>query len=288
MKEGRNYKERYLFITVVLILLVILGYGAYYYKGLQSNLANKNTELTDTLSRLNALQEERDYIYDNLLTEQAKNNLFEEQIKQIAGTVGTLDKLSKTDEELLQKYSRVYFLNEHYVPESLATITPEYIYDKNRTYKIHAKVRPYLEQMMAAATANNTPIQVVSAYRSFGDQSALKGSYLVTYGSGANKFSADQGYSEHQLGTAIDLTTVKLAANFTDFGDTEAYKWLLENAYKYGFILSYPENNSYYEFEPWHWRFVGEKLALRLHNEGEHFYDVDQRVINNYLITIFD
>jgi len=55
------------------------------------------------------------------------------------------------------------------------------------------------------------------------------------------------------------------------FNKTKAYQWLLNNAYKYGFILSYPENNEYYIYEPWHWRFVGIKLATKLHNENKFF-----------------
>ena len=269
-------------------LLAALAYGYYKYDGLTKNLQNTEAELADTQAPPPALAGEPNYIYDNLLSEQAKNTLFENQIKEIAGTVGNLDKLSKTDEELLQKYSRVYFLNEHYVPEALATVTPEYVFEPNRNHRVHAKILPYLEKMIKAAAENETPIQIISAYRSFAEQTSLKGGYLVTYGSGSNQFSADQGYSEHQLGTALDLTTLKLGAAFTQFEDTKAYQWLLENAYKYGFILSYPKNNSYYSFEPWHWRFVGEKLALRLHNENENFYDLDQRIIQNYLLTIFD
>lgn len=286
-KLGHN-SERYIFIGAIILLLALFGYGWSKYKNLSLVLKQTGSELQDTSSRLSALQEERDYIYNNLLSEQAKNSLFESQIKEIVGTVGTLDKLSKTDKELLQKYSRVFFLNEHYVPESLATITPAYVFEESRKNLVHSKMLPYLEDMLKAAEDNGTPVRVVSAYRSFAEQISLKGKYLVTYGSGANQFSADQGYSEHQLGTTVDLTTVKLGSNFTQFANTEAFKWLKENAYLYGFILSYPEGNSYYQYEPWHWRFVGKKLALRLHNEGENFYDVDQRVINNYLLTIFN
>ena len=108
------------------------------------------------------------------------------------------------------------------------------------------------------------------------------------YGSGANSFSADQGYSEHQLGTTIDFTTEEIGASSSVFGKTTAYQWLLENAYKYGFILSYPEANKYYQFEPWHWRFVGRGLAEKLHQEGKNFYDLDQREIDEYLISFFD
>lgn len=289
MKEKKVYKyERYVGLAVIILLLAGFAYGGFEYSNLKKGLVMTESELADTTARFNALQEERDYIYENLLSEQAKNSLFENQIKEIAGTVGTLDKLSKTDKELLQKYSRVYFLNEHYVPESLATVTPQYVFEEGRAAEVHSKVLPFLEEMLKEAEAQGLPIRIVSAYRSFAEQVSLKGKYLVTYGSGANRFSADQGYSEHQLGTTVDLTTVKLGANFTQFGETEAFKWLRENAYKYGFILSYPENNSYYQYEPWHWRYVGKKLALRLHNEGESFYDVDQRVIDNYLISIFD
>jgi len=269
-------------------LLAALAYGYYKYDGLTKNLQNTEAELADTQARLDALTEERNYIYDNLLSEQAKNTLFENQIKEIAGTVGNLDKLSKTDEELLQKYSRVYFLNEHYVPEALATVTPEYVFEPNRNHRVHAKILPYLEKMIKAAAENETPIQIISAYRSFAEQTSLKGGYLVTYGSGSNQFSADQGYSEHQLGTTLDLTTEGIGAALDGFEKTSAYVWLQENAYKYGFVLSYPEGNAYYIFEPWHWRFVGEKLARALHREEKHFYDLDQREIDGYLIDIFD
>ncbi len=269
-------------------LIAALGYGYHEYTGKVANLTQTSAELRDSVARFEALTEERNYIYNTLLSEQDKNKLFENQIKEIAGTVGNLDKLSKTDEELLQKYSRVYFLNEHYVPESLTAIKSDYVFEKTQAKSVHSKVMPYLENMIKAAADNDTPIQVISAYRSFDDQSSLKGRYLVTYGSGSNQFSADQGYSEHQLGTALDLTTPKLGSAYTSFEATQAYAWLQDNAYKYGFILSYPKGNAYYQFEPWHWRFVGTKLAERMHNEGEHFYDLDQREINNYLLTIFD
>ncbi len=138
--------------------------------------------------------------------------------------------------------------------------------------------------------ASTTTIQIASAYRSFDTQESLKTSYKVIYGAGsANQFSADQGYSEHQLGTAVDLITPSMKGSLTTaFDKTPASLWLNDNAYKYGFILSYPKGNTYYQYEPWHWRFVGVQLATRLHNENKHFYDLDQRDINTYLVNIFD
>jgi D-alanyl-D-alanine carboxypeptidase len=117
----------------------------------------------------------------------------------------------------------------------------------------------------------------------------LKSTYSVTYGAGtANRFSADQGYSEHQLGTTLDFTTPATGLVFSKFEKTSAYAWLAENGYTYGFVLSYPKNNTYYQYEPWHWRFVGRGLAAKLHADGKRFYDLDQRDIDSYLISFFD
>ena len=128
----------------------------------------------------------------------------------------------------------------------------------------------------------------MSAYRSFDTQTELKNGYVQTYGTGANTFSADQGYSEHQLGTTVDLTDPETAGTFVSFENTDAYQWLQRNAYRYGFVLSYPKNNEFYVFEPWHWRFVGTELAEYLHDEKLNFYDLDQRTLDKYLLNIFD
>ncbi len=52
--------------------------------------------------------------------------------------------------------------------------------------------------------------------------------------------------------------------------------------------MSYPKSNIYYQYEPWHWRFVGEDLAEDLHDDKKNFYELDQREIDKYLIKIFD
>ncbi len=239
--------------------------------------------------QLSLTSEELDELEDDYRREKNRNEEFEDQIEDIAGTVSDLDKLSKTDEELLQKYSKVYFLNEHYVPEKLADIEKKYLYNENASKSVHAKVEPYLNDMLEDALEDGVKIWVVSSYRSFYEQAYLKGSYTVSYGSGANAFSADQGYSEHQLGTTLDFTTEGIGGGLvTAFEDTPAFAWLRDHAYKYGFTLSYPKENAYYVYEPWHWRFVGEDLAEDLHEDGAYFYDWDQRKIDTYLIKIFD
>ena len=239
-------------------------------------------------TELNGLKEEYGILTTDYGSELDRNEDFEKQIRKISKTVGVLDKLSKTDEELLQKYSKVYFLNEHYVPEKLSSIEKTYMYDESRDHKLHSSVVPYFHKMVEAAKADGVDLWVVSSYRSFETQAQLKGQYLVNYGSGANAFSADQGFSEHQLGTTVDFTTKGLGGGLDGFAGTPAFAWLRDNAHDYGFTLSYPEGNAFYVYEPWHWRFVGEDLADDLKRGGATFYDWDQRKIDGYLVKIFD
>ena len=282
--EGRFNKKIISFVLLVVLLaeLVVLGYFYYLF---QKEVAQNAIALE---AKISDLEEQNMFLADALYKEQQKNSEFASQIKQIAGTVGKLDILSKTDKELLQKYSKVYFLNENYIPEDLVNIPPDYVYEEGKKIKFHTKAFPYLQEMLVSAKRNGINLKIISGFRSFGEQGALKNAYLVTYGSGANQFSADQGFSEHQLGTTIDFTTPELGANFDNFKSSSAYDWLLSNAYKYGFVISYPEGNNYYQFEPWHWRFVGKGLAKRLYEDGEYFYDLDQRTIDSYLINIFN
>ncbi len=255
----------------------------------QSRVSELESLLTETQQLLQDAVDENDSLERSLRREKNRNDEFEEQIEKIGSAVGTLDKLAKTDKQLLQKYSKVYFLNEHYMPPRLREIDKDFVYRSGGDPEfIHAQVEPFLTKMLTDARDDGVKLWVVSAFRSFDTQRTLKGAYTVTYGSGANTFSADQGYSEHQLGTTLDFTTEGLGGGLTNFQTTAAYEWLLKNAHKYGFVMSYPPNNAYYIFEPWHWRFVGTELARNLHNAKKFFYDLDQREIDEYLISLFD
>ncbi len=284
-----------------LVLMVFLfAFGGYRYYALATRLTSREAEFASTTATFQAkvielegqlakAADENNRLNTDLQTETNRNNSFANQIENLSNTVGTLKKLSETDKELLQKYSKIYFLNEHYTPEHLTTIPAEYVVTTEKEQQIHSEVWPNLEDMLKDAAHDNATIQIVSGYRSFGTQATLKANYRFTYGAGtANQFSADQGYSEHQLGTAVDLTTPSIGVSLSGFDKTPAYAWLKNNAYRYGFTLSYPENNTYYQFEPWHWRFVGKRLSRTLHRQNKSFYDLDQREIDTYLVQIFD
>ena len=291
--------RRWLIPILVGLCVLLLGISAFLgYRTLSAEKALKATtsELASTsaayavaTTSLAQATDDATNLAAALAQERKESSDYANQVGQLSSTVDTLTKLTTIDPQLFAKYSKVFFLNENYVPEKLATITPEMTFDQKRTYRFEAQALPFLEDLLADANDAGTQLRIVSAYRSFGEQGALKSGYKVIYGAGtANSFSADQGYSEHQLGTTIDFTTTILGANLNGFDKSDAYVWLLENAYRYGFIISYPKTNTYYTYEPWHWRFVGVALATKLHSDNQHFYDLDQRTINTYLVNLFD
>jgi zinc D-Ala-D-Ala carboxypeptidase len=127
-----------------------------------------------------------------------------------------------------------------------------------------------LKAMAAAARASGTPLGNVSAYRSYRTQKALFNTYVKGYGyDRAVTFSARPGHSEHQLGLVLD---------FADAGRGEfvsekagAGRWLARNAWKYGWLMSYPKGKSKvacYSYEPWHYRYFGRDLAKAIHDSG--------------------
>lgn len=294
-------------LLIVIIGLCYLGYQNYLLtqttltleQGLRETenaLSSTKANLFSASERVKVLQGElsvtrieQDILEDDLLKERGRMDLLAGHVRSVTDAVGVIEKTNRVDPQLLQKYSKVYFLNENYVPSKLVRVDPPYTFDVEEEFEIHAAIWPFLKKMMDDARTAGTDIQVISAYRSFGTQADLKSSYRVTYGVGtANQFSADQGYSEHQLATTIDFTTSAVGAAYSGFDKTRAYTWLTENASRYGFILSYPKGNSYYVFEPWHWRFVGKELAGKLQLAGRHFYDLDQREIDTYRTHFFD
>lgn len=296
------FMNKNMIIKIIFSLLIILGLGYMGYnqydlnqkiKEIQTTLKISNDSFTQKISDIEtillAAQEENTTLAEALQSAKEKTESLDKQFRKVNNNVQDLEKITKTDPELLQKYSRIYFLNEHYAPADLTTIPSEYTFNQTKAYKIHDEVWPYLQDLMDDAKKAGMSLQVISAFRSFSEQAVLKGAYTVTYGAGtANQFSADQGYSEHQLGTTVDFTNPTVADTFSGFSKSKEYQWLRENAYKYGFVISYPENNSYYQFEPWHWRFVGTKLAEDLQDDGKFFYDLTQREIDEYIVDLFD
>ncbi len=281
--------------AISLVIIVGLIYVWWDTRDIQNTAAHNDAQIASLTEKVTTLEEnfkalsEDNINLSNALQEATDvADSVKSQLKKIDNTVDDLEKLSKIDPQLLQKYSKVYFLNEHFVPSGLSNIDPEFTAG-GKQIQIHNKVAKHLNKLLEDAKDDGLSLRVISGYRSFDTQKNLKTTYSVIYGAGtANTFSADQGYSEHQLGTTVDFTTPSIMGTETTFDQTPEFAWLQKNANEYGFTLSYPKGNPYYMYEPWHWRFVSRDLAEELYDRKKGFYDLDQREIDTYLADFFD
>lgn len=144
-----------------------------------------------------------------------------------------------------------------YTPPDLAVVGSQ---------RVRTAVADAIRQMQSDS-GNSVFIIPASGYRSYDTQVSVYGGYVASYGqASADTFSARPGYSEHQTGLAIDFSPID-----DSFANTPQFAWLQANAYKYGFVLRYPPDKDAitgYKYEPWHWRYVGNTVALDMHNRG--------------------
>ena len=163
---------------------------------------------------------------------------------------------SKRELMIVNKYNA---LDSNYVPV---------LYNLSSTYgsgKLESTAHGAFINMCDAARLDNIKLWSVSAYRSYSTQESIYNSYVKRNGQEkADTFSARPGHSEHQTGLAVDINTASSSANFQN---TEEYQWLINNSYKYGFILRYPDKKNHitgYKYEPWHYRYVGIDVATKI------------------------
>ena len=131
-----------------------------------------------------------------------------------------------------------------------------------------------LEALFAGAEKDGFRLMTVSGYRSYQTQADIYARKLEVTGSvsGADRYVARPGASEHQLGLAMDVKKRGSSAGLVEsFGETPEGKWLAENCWKYGFIIRYPkgwEQVTGYAYEPWHVRYVGKETAKEIYEMG--------------------
>ena len=172
-----------------------------------------------------------------------------------------------TSKDILMINNKVYKLPDKYVPSDLVTISNQHAYGNKP--QLRKEAYEAFVNMFNAAKEENLTIIINSAYRSYEYQVNLYNQYLKTYGKDyTDKYAAKAGHSEHQTGLAIDVTTYR--ANADNFDKTEVFNWLQKHAYEYGFILRYPkgkEKITGYEYESWHYRYVGVEVATQVYTE---------------------
>jgi D-alanyl-D-alanine carboxypeptidase len=133
-----------------------------------------------------------------------------------------------------------------------------------------------LRAMFRDASRAGAALMIRSAYRSYRTQISTFAYWVRVEGrKRALLSSARPGHSEHQLGTAIDVTSRGGLApwDYQDWGATRAGTWMRRHAWQYGFVLSYPKGASpgrtCYKYEPWHFRYVGKETARAIRESGQ-------------------
>ena len=161
--------------------------------------------------------------------------------------------------------NKCYYLNKDFVPKDLVNVKLyeiDYIDRKGEEIYFKKEVLDSYQLMYNAAKKENIELMIFSGYRSYQKQKIL---YYYVYGQD-DTISARPGFSEHQTGYAMDIS--RPDEGLTElFEQSSSFSWLMNNCYKYGFILRFPhdkENKTGYSFEPWHFRYVG-TIAETIH-----------------------
>ena len=173
-------------------------------------------------------------------------------------------KLLNSNLILVNKYN---YLTEDYIPENLEEISIEYA---RSGMQLVSEAKEAFETLSQEAKKDGMTIIAMSSYRSYDYQVNLYNNYVKSDGKdAADTYSARPGFSEHQTGLAVDIYNKELP--YTSFEETKEFEWMQKNAYKYGFILRFPKdkvNITGYQYEAWHYRYVGKKAAKYIHDHN--------------------
>ena len=240
-------------ITVVLGVLLLLPYG--------KSIIPSETNPTETLPP-------------------EANNKQEEEMPEPQFTADLAEYeryMTANDERYLILINKSNTIDESYTPETLVKVK-----DTHKDIELSKTAEMALEAMFKEMRARGYKnVFVTSAYRSYSYQSSLFNNYIseemargLSYEKAKEKvltYSAYPGTSEHHTGLCVDLMTNSMTELDESFADDPVYDWLLENAWKFGFILRFPKDKTDitgYSFEPWHYRFVGREHAYKIYSQG--------------------
>ncbi len=188
-----------------------------------------------------------------------------------------LEQILKAEPILTRLVNKENKLSRDYVPQDLLSLDnyKNELCLSRKGHRFRAAALPALKTMSRDAEKEGIQLMISSAYRSWEYQKKLFERYTAQDGlAAAERYSARPGASQHQLGTVIDFGSID-----DSFAETRAGKWLKENAWKYGFSMSYPkgmEELTGYVWESWHYRYIGIAAAKM---EKEYFGGLQERML---------
>ena len=188
---------------------------------------------------------------------------------------------ARTDLGALVLVNKYYYLESDYVPSPLENILNQYALSGMQLMR---EARDSFEALAKAAKLDGMKIIAMSSYRSYDYQVDLYNRYANKDGKeAADTYSGRAGHSEHQTALAVDVYNGDLP--YTRFDETEEYQWMGDHAFEYGFILRFPkdkENETGYQFESWHYRYVGVEAAKYIHDKGISFEEYYATIIKDW------
>ncbi len=284
-----------LFIVLIILMLIVLA-GYLYYKYINSDkylltkkgyteeqvtTILKNNDMTDILLKRDYneyiidIMNSKYYLSKNLdayLDYKAEND--DKKIDDVIAIINVgadkewYEKPKETDTSkgVLMLVNKFNYLTEDYEVDDLMDMSILYAFNGKQ---IKEEVYNAFKKMAIDAAEEKLKLVANSAYRTYAYQKSIYTSYKNSKGTEyADSYAARAGHSEHQTGLSIDISTLTSTAD--NFAETEEFTWLINNAYKYGFILRYPEGKEYltgYNYESWHYRYVGKEVAQKIHDE---------------------
>ena len=209
--------------------------------------------------------------------------VFFNEIAQVDG-----EKIIQNPENKLTLVNKVFALPEDYIPGDLVRPDVEFSFgnqDIEKSY-MRQEAASALEKMFADAKSQDIHLFAVSGYRSYQRQDDNFHNKVNKIGEeAAAKIVAYPGNSEHQTGLAMDISSQSANFKLTEqFGGTPEGKWLMENAHRFGYILRYPkglETITGYNYEPWHYRYVGLKAAAEIYKNQltlEEYFNIVEKI----------
>lgn len=180
---------------------------------------------------------------------------------------------------------RTYALPAGYVPPDLVAASAAGLGGASGTKLVRAAMVDDLAAMAAAWKAAGLTVIIDSAYRSYGSQSSTFNSWVARLGyAAALARSARPGHSEHQLGTALDLSSPGWGGRFGDWAvESPEGAWMAAHGWEYGFVMSYPagsQASTCFSYEPWHYRWIGRNAAAELRASGLYPRQFLERFVN--------
>ena len=267
IRRKKKKKSKIKVIFIILFIIIIIG-GISIFMFLNNKDDNKQEE-KNTKEKVKTEEKEETEENVNSNLEKAPNNTGEfaslpdgEYVTDKGYTVTIENGISYVDGYLI--VNKTYKLPENYQPnDPYQAVTGDWCINC-----INKEVMEAFNEMQSDATSLGLNIYIASGYRGYNNQTNLYNNYVSRDGQvAADTYSARPGHSEHQTGLCFDLNSVD-----DSFANTAEGKWVNDNAPLYGFIIRYPkgkENETGYQYESWHLRYVGKELASKLYNNGD-------------------